>query len=58
MNNLDITAEAFLPDVIARYPSTRAVFDRYGLHGCGGELGSRAASPSKSLPTSRLPPIE
>ncbi len=36
-----ITAENLLPDVIARYPATRAVFDRYGLHGCGGKQGPR-----------------
>ena len=36
-----ITRDAFLPDVIAQYPATRSVFDRYGLHGCGGELGPR-----------------
>jgi uncharacterized protein involved in response to NO len=42
MNRLDsITAEAFLPDVVTRYPATRAVFDRYGLHGCGGQQGPR-----------------
>ena len=42
MNSLDsITAEAFVPAVVARYPSTRAVFDRYGLRGCGGEFGPR-----------------
>jgi len=42
MNKVDtITAEAFLPDVVKRYPTTRAVFDRYGLHGCGGQLGPR-----------------
>jgi hypothetical protein len=42
MNNVDtITAEAFLQDVVTRYPATRAVFDRYGLHGCGGPLGPR-----------------
>src|SRR5215213_4755989 len=34
-----ITANAFLPDVISQYPGTRAVFDRYGLHGCGGPQG-------------------
>ena len=40
MNKLDpITAKAFLPDVITRHPATRAVFDRYGLHGCGGQSG-------------------
>ena len=34
-----ITVESYLPDVVSRYPSTRAVFDRYGLQGCGGPLG-------------------
>ena len=34
-----ITAENYLPDVISRHPSTRSVFDRYGLKGCGGRLG-------------------
>src|SRR6266508_3546590 len=42
MNKVDtITAETFLPDLVSLYPSTRAVFDRYGLHGCGGQLGPR-----------------
>ena len=42
MNKVDtITAETFLPDLVALHPSTRAVFDRYGLHGCGGQLGPR-----------------
>lgn len=42
MNNFDpIVAEAFLPDVVTQYPATRAVFDRYGLQGCGGPLGPR-----------------
>src|SRR5687768_17286700 len=31
-----ITGDAFLPEVLGQYPGTRAVFDRYGLHGCGG----------------------
>ena len=34
-----ITADSFLPEVIAQYPTTRAVFDRYGLKGCGGPNG-------------------
>jgi len=34
-----ITAESLLPEVISCYPSTRAVFDQYGLQGCGGPLG-------------------
>src|SRR5678816_1781319 len=37
--NPTITAGSFLPDVVARYPSTRSVFDHYGLKGCGGPLG-------------------
>ena len=36
-----ITADALLPDVVTQYPGTRAVFDRYGLHGCGGPNGPR-----------------
>ncbi|MGH9874969.1 MAG: DUF1858 domain-containing protein [Pyrinomonadaceae bacterium] len=39
--NPEITADDFLPDVVSQYPATRAVFDRYGLHGCGGQLGPR-----------------
>lgn len=40
MKKLDpITAEHYLPDIIVRYPATRAVFDNYGLHGCGGKFG-------------------
>ena len=38
---MKITSEALLHDVVTRYPATRAVFDRYGLHGCGGPLGPR-----------------
>jgi hypothetical protein len=34
-----ITADSLLPEVVSRYPSTRAIFDRYGLQGCGGPLG-------------------
>lgn len=37
--NRTITAESYLPEVVSRYPSTRAIFDRYGLQGCGGRLG-------------------
>ena len=32
---LDMT----LPAILSRYPACRAVFDRYGLQGCGGPLG-------------------
>ncbi len=38
---VQITADMFLPEIVARYPSTRAVLDRYGLHGCGGPQGPR-----------------
>jgi uncharacterized protein involved in response to NO len=38
---LAISADALLPDVVTQYPGTRAVFDRYGLHGCGGPQGPR-----------------
>ena len=37
----DITVDSFIPDVVRRYPGTRAVLDRYGLHGCGGPQGPR-----------------
>ncbi|HWB85315.1 MAG TPA: DUF1858 domain-containing protein [Bryobacteraceae bacterium] len=36
-----ITREMNLPEILSRYPSCRPVFDRYGLTGCGGELGPR-----------------
>ena len=36
-----ISAEALLPDVVKQYPGTRAIFDRYGLHGCGAPDGPR-----------------
>jgi len=36
-----ITAEMYLPDLVARFPATRGVLDRYGLHGCGGPEGPR-----------------
>src|SRR3989442_1756231 len=34
-----ISREMELPAILSRYPSCRRVFDRYGLTGCGGELG-------------------
>ena len=40
-NTPNITAESFLPDVVSQYPSTRGIFDHYGLHGCGGPQGPR-----------------
>lgn len=38
-NTLDVTAEMMIPDVLTAHPHVRAVFDRYGLRGCGGPLG-------------------
>ncbi|MCK6456372.1 MAG: DUF1858 domain-containing protein [Phycisphaerae bacterium] len=34
-----IRSEMMLPDVLRRFPFLRAVFDRYGLRGCGGPYG-------------------
>ena len=34
-----ITREMELPIILSQYPSCRPVFDRYGLTGCGGDLG-------------------
>lgn len=36
-----ITADMLLPDVVEKYPATRAVLDKYGLKGCGGPTGPR-----------------
>jgi uncharacterized protein involved in response to NO len=36
-----ITVDTYLPDIVRQYPATRAVLDRYGLHGCGGPQGPR-----------------
>ena len=36
-----IREDSLLPDVITEHPATRLVFDRYGLHGCGGPKGPR-----------------
>lgn len=33
------TPEQQLPDILRSHPQTRAVFDRYGLKGCGGHHG-------------------
>ncbi len=34
-----IDGRVAIPDLVRRLPQTRAVLDRYGLHGCGGESG-------------------
>lgn len=38
-NTIEITAEMMIPDVLTAHPHVRAVFDRYGLRGCGGPSG-------------------
>jgi len=35
------TPEMLLPEVVAKYPATRKVFDKYGLRSCGGPTGPR-----------------
>jgi hypothetical protein len=35
----NFTPEQPLPEILRRYPQTRAVLDRYGLRGCGGPDG-------------------
>lgn len=37
--NLQIDPDMMIPELLTRYPQARAVFDRYGLNGCGGRLG-------------------
>lgn len=34
-----LTPDDLIPDVLRAHPQLRVVFDRYGLKGCGGELG-------------------
>jgi hypothetical protein len=34
-----VSADLLLPDLLRAHPEVRAVFDRYGLRGCGGPLG-------------------
>src|SRR5215831_3190257 len=39
MAKVSISRDVELPTILSRYPACRTVFDRYGLTGCGGELG-------------------
>ena len=39
MSTNTVSLETMIPDVLARHPQARAVFDRYGLSGCGGARG-------------------
>jgi Domain of unknown function (DUF1858)/NnrS protein len=43
-NPLPLTPQTMLPDLLGRHPLARAVFNRYGLRGCGGAQG-----PAESL---------
>ena len=38
-SDVELSPQLMLPDLLAAHPQTRAVFDRYGLKGCGGRLG-------------------
>lgn len=40
-DEIRITEDMIIPDIVRRYPATRAVLDRYGLKGCGGPQGPR-----------------
>jgi hypothetical protein len=52
------TGEELIPDVVRSWPSTRRVFDRYGLHCCGGPYGPvetiRYFSRAHDVPLSKL----
>lgn len=37
--DFETTGQTLIPDLLASHPEARKVFDRYGLSGCGGELG-------------------
>jgi NnrS protein len=39
MEMSDINGATSLAEILERYPEARSVFDRHGLHGCGGEHG-------------------
>ncbi|MFA0776535.1 MAG: hypothetical protein PVTTEEND_000249, partial [Candidatus Fervidibacter sp.] len=34
-----VTPDLLLPDMVAKFPATRQVLDKYGLKGCGGPTG-------------------
>lgn len=37
--SFSVTGETLIPELLRRAPQARPVLDRYGLRGCGGELG-------------------
>lgn len=46
-----VDGHTMIPDLLRRYPHVLAVFDRYGLHGCGG---ARSAHSKPSKPAHRV----
>jgi len=34
-----VSSDTLIPDLLRAFPQARAVFDRYGLRGCGGQFG-------------------
>ncbi len=44
MDPITITPDTQIPDLLRAYPRLRGILDKYGLKGCGGELG-----PAESL---------
>ena len=40
-DDLLVTPDMLLPDMVAKFPATRQVLDKYGLKGCGGPTGPR-----------------
>ena len=42
MNREHLLPETMIPDLLRVAPQVRPVLDRYGLRGCGGELGQMA----------------
>jgi hypothetical protein len=53
-----LSPEVMIPDLLRRLPGARAVLDRYGLRGCGGELGPhetlRFFAQAHDVPVDRL----
>jgi hypothetical protein len=54
----EIDEQTLIPDLLAEFPTTRRVLDRYGLHGCGGLDGPRESlgffSRAHDVPISQL----
>lgn len=39
LSSFPLSPDTLLPELLARHPEARSVFDKYGLAGCGGRLG-------------------